>query len=108
FAGLNDGAINEIDVLKLTDRLLNHTEQHVYLNPIDIATVIDLMGVLVKTQGIAPRTVTFKFKGQNYATTDEVYPTFSQTKTFCELLVNIANNLLAPRNQAGWNATRPS
>ena len=37
-------------MLKLTDRLLNHTEQFVYHNPIDIATVIDLMGVLVKTQ----------------------------------------------------------
>ncbi|KAK3761610.1 hypothetical protein RRG08_040305 [Elysia crispata] len=108
FKHLKSGAINEIDVLKLTDRLLNHTEQFVYLNPIDIATVIDLMELLVKTQGIAPRTVTWPVGGKIYATANEVYPTFQQTKTFCELLVNIANNLLSPKNQAGWNATRPS
>lgn len=37
-------------MLQLADRLLNHTEENVYLNPIDIATVIDLLGLLVKTQ----------------------------------------------------------
>ena len=25
-----------------------------------------------------------------------------------QLLVNIVNNLLSPKNEAGWNATRPS
>lgn len=39
-----------MSVLELAFKLLNHTEDHTYLNPIDIATVIDLIEILVKTQ----------------------------------------------------------
>ncbi|CAL1530170.1 unnamed protein product, partial [Lymnaea stagnalis] len=99
--------INEIDLLKLAHRLLNHTHENTYHNPIDIATVIDLLAILVKAQGIAPRTVTWQSDGKTYASTNEIYPTFQQTKTFSELFINIVNNLLSPRNEGGWNATRP-
>ena len=34
----------------MSERLLNHTEENTYVNPIDIATVIDLMSILVETQ----------------------------------------------------------
>ena len=37
------------------------------------------------SQGIAPRTVTWPVGGKIYATANEVYPTFKQTKTFCEV-----------------------
>lgn len=50
FLESDGGAVNEIDVLRLADRLLNHTQENVYLNPIDIATVIDMLAILVKTQ----------------------------------------------------------
>ncbi|KAH9504056.1 hypothetical protein Btru_067637 [Bulinus truncatus] len=105
---LEKQGINEIDLLKLAHELLNHTEEHHYINPIDIATVIDLLFVLVRAQGIAPRTVTWETDGKMFASASEIYPTFQQTKTFAELFINTVNNLLSPRHESGWNATRPA
>ncbi|XP_059158667.1 cadherin EGF LAG seven-pass G-type receptor 1-like [Physella acuta] len=105
---IDNYGINEIELLKLAYQLLNHTEVNIYNNPVDIATVIDLLFILVRAQDIAPRTVTWKSEGNMFASvTNEIYPTFQQTKTFSELFINIVNNLLAPRNEAGWNATQP-
>ncbi|KAK7004652.1 latrophilin-3, partial [Biomphalaria glabrata] len=105
---LEKQGINEIDLLKLAHELLNHTHEYTYINPIDIATVIDLLAILVKAQGIAPRTVTWLDEGRMYASASEIYPTFQQTKTFSELFINTVNNLLSPRHEVGWNATRPA
>lgn len=37
-------------ILTHADKLLNHTLNHRYENPVDIATVIDLLAILIKTQ----------------------------------------------------------
>ena len=50
FQQLADGSLDQTHVLRMSERLLNHTEENTYINPIDIATVIDLMSILVETQ----------------------------------------------------------
>lgn len=37
-------------ILTFASDLLNHTSTNVYTNPIDVATVIDLLGIIVKLQ----------------------------------------------------------
>ncbi|KAL8609771.1 hypothetical protein ACOMHN_042810 [Nucella lapillus] len=111
FQQLSDGSLDQTQVLRMAERLLNHTEEFTYINPIDIATVIDLLSVLVETQNQKPQkvqTVLWNFNGKRYARAEEVYPTFNQTVTFCEILAKIVNNLLRAKNEVGWNATRPA
>ncbi|XP_046574177.1 cadherin EGF LAG seven-pass G-type receptor 1-like [Haliotis rubra] len=108
FNEFTTSGINEMSVLELAFKLLNHTEDHTYLNPIDIASVIDLIEILVKTQGVTPRTITWREGGSTYARTDEIYPTFDQTQTFCQILASVVDNLLNSKNEKGWNATQPS
>ena len=50
FQQLADGSLDQTHVLRMSERLLNHTEENTYVNPIDIATVIDLLSILVETQ----------------------------------------------------------
>ncbi|ESO83436.1 hypothetical protein LOTGIDRAFT_169300 [Lottia gigantea] len=107
FTRLGKVDLNEISVLQLADKLLNHTIHNTYTNPIDIATVIDLLQIMVTTQGIAPRTVTWQNGGITFARTKEVYPTFEQTTTFSQILGAIIDNLLSSKNDIGWNATQP-
>ncbi|XP_070181949.1 cadherin EGF LAG seven-pass G-type receptor 1-like [Littorina saxatilis] len=108
FQKLTDGSLDQTHVLRMSERLLNHTEEYTYVNPIDIATVIDLLSILVETQNQKPQTVSWSVHGQRYARAQEVYPTFNQTITFCEIYAKIVNNLLKSRNEVGWNATRPA
>lgn len=49
-AALRTPIVAEISILELADKLNNHTKFNSYTNPIDIATVIDLLGMLVETQ----------------------------------------------------------
>ncbi|XP_076456593.1 cadherin EGF LAG seven-pass G-type receptor 1-like [Babylonia areolata] len=105
------GGLDQMEVLRMAERLLNHTEDHTYVNPIDVATVIDLLAILVETQNQKPQpvqTVLWNFRGQRYARAEEIYPTFSQTITFCEVVGKVVNNLLKVKNEVGWNATRPA
>ncbi|XP_025108331.1 adhesion G protein-coupled receptor L2-like [Pomacea canaliculata] len=108
FQTLAEGWLDQAQVLRLAERLLNHTEEHTYTNPIDIATVIHLLSLLVSTQGERPQTVSWSEHGQRFARAQEIYPTFNQTLTFCEMVSRIVNNLLRPKNEVGWNATQPS
>ncbi|XP_050390445.2 cadherin EGF LAG seven-pass G-type receptor 1 [Patella vulgata] len=108
FRSIGQDDMNEIMILQLADELLNHTENNSYTNPIDIATVIDLLQIMVKTQGVAPKTITWQDGGIKFASAKEVYPTFEQTKTFSQILGTIIDNLLSSKNDAGWNATQPA
>lgn len=56
FQKLAEGWLDQAQVLRLAERLLNHTEEHTYTNPIDIATVIHLLSLLVSTQVSTPQT----------------------------------------------------
>ncbi|XP_041364256.1 uncharacterized protein LOC121379672 [Gigantopelta aegis] len=101
---LDDGEINEIQVLDLAYKLLNHTEENAYTNPIDIATVIDLLEYLVTTQGVTPRTVTWLDGTKTFART-EVYPTFEQTRTFCQSVLYLAVSSLSVLYSAVSNSS---
>nr|KAG5692688.1 hypothetical protein BaRGS_028488 [Batillaria attramentaria] len=157
FQQLSGGSLDQTHVLRMSERLLNHTEEHTYTNPIDIATVIHLLSVLVESQSERPQTIVWKEHGQRYARAEEMYPTLNQTITFFvvvviiiiiiiiivffivvviiivlvvvivivaviiivvfvivitmylfQIMARVVNNLLKPKNEFGWNATRPS
>ncbi|KAK7477812.1 hypothetical protein BaRGS_00030995 [Batillaria attramentaria] len=65
-------------------------------------------GSLDQTHSERPQTIVWKEHGQRYARAEEMYPTLNQTITFCEIMARVVNNLLKPKNEFGWNATRPS
>ncbi|XP_064617683.1 LOW QUALITY PROTEIN: adhesion G protein-coupled receptor L2-like [Liolophura sinensis] len=94
-------------ILMHADKLLNHTVNHRYENPVDIATVIDLLAILIKTQGITLRDVSWSHGTRTFSRTEASYPTFNHTKIFAEIIADIVNHLLDKKNDVAWNATRP-
>ncbi|XP_014771943.1 cadherin EGF LAG seven-pass G-type receptor 1 isoform X1 [Octopus bimaculoides] len=108
-SALRRPVVAEVSILELADKLNNHTKFNSYTNPIDIATIIDLLGMLVETQGVSIHVVSWNDGKDNYARTQTNYnPTMVQTKVFAQLVTRIVDNLLNRRNEVGWNATEPS
>lgn len=108
-AALRTPIVAEISILELADKLNNHTKFNSYTNPIDIATVIDLLGMLVETQVVSIRDVFWEDGENSYARTQTDYnPTMYQTKAFAQLITRIVDNLLDRKNEVAWNATEPS
>ncbi|XP_033739252.1 cadherin EGF LAG seven-pass G-type receptor 1-like [Pecten maximus] len=102
--------LNESIVFYLAELLLNHTINNVYTNPIDVATVIDLLALVVDTQDEVAILQEKKWReGRNlYAQTVNVVRTKEETKNFTEVIIRTVDNLLSRRNDVGWNATKPA
>ncbi|CAC5417390.1 unnamed protein product [Mytilus coruscus] len=102
--------IEEISILEFADQLLNHTAQNIYTNPIDIATVIDLLEVIVNTQAeaIVLDKEMLNDGDKQFERIGVVYPTVDQTNTFSQMIIGIVDNLLSSKNGIGWNKTKPA
>ncbi|XP_021355754.1 cadherin EGF LAG seven-pass G-type receptor 1-like isoform X2 [Mizuhopecten yessoensis] len=102
--------LNESTVFYLAELLLNHTINNVYTNPIDVATVIDLLGLIVDTQDEVAILKEKKWRegGNVYAQTVNVVRTKEEIKNFTEVIIRTVDNLLSRRNDVGWNATKPA
>ena len=88
---LSDEVENEVldeeTTLEIGRKLMNHTKYTVFSNPIDVATVIDILENLVLTQADAfVLNVETRTDGkQVYMKTKETYPTTEDTITFTEV-----------------------
>ncbi|VDI57656.1 latrophilin 2 [Mytilus galloprovincialis] len=102
--------IEEISILEFADELLNHTAQNIYTNPIDIATVIDLLEVITNTQAeaIVLDKEMLNDGDKQFERIGVVYPTVDQTNTFSQMIIGIVDNLLSSKNGIGWNKTKPA
>ncbi|KAL4240048.1 latrotoxin receptor [Mactra antiquata] len=89
--------------------LVNHTETHTYGNPVDVATVIDLLSMFVNTQAnvIVLQVKQWTERNQTYARAQGRFPTLDDTKEFIEIVADIVNNILSDKHGYGWNATQP-
>ena len=76
--------INESTLLELGMELVNHTQANAYINPVDVATVIDLLGMLVNTQAyvINLQVLRWTDKRNKYARAQKDFPKLEETKEF--------------------------
>nr|XP_022319164.1 adhesion G protein-coupled receptor L2-like isoform X2 [Crassostrea virginica] len=96
-------------ILTFASDLLNHTSTNVYTNPIDVATVIDLLGIIVKLQAksisVDVQTSEKNLKEFKKATIES--PTQEDMQKFIQVFLDILNNLMDFKHDAGWKKTKP-
>ena len=76
--------IEESTLLDLGLELYNHTQSSVYVNPVDVATVIDLLEMLVNTQAqvIVLKVTQWTDARRTYARAKENFPMLEETEEF--------------------------
>ncbi|XP_052265655.1 adhesion G protein-coupled receptor L2-like [Dreissena polymorpha] len=96
-------------LLALGRELVLHTSNHSYGNPVDVATVIDMLEMFVHTHAqVIVLQVERWYEGHvTYAKALQRFPTLNETREFIEIVADIVNNVLHERHEAGWNATQP-
>ncbi|XP_053392532.1 adhesion G protein-coupled receptor L2-like [Mercenaria mercenaria] len=101
--------IDERLLLDLGHGLVIHTKSNAYGNPVDVATVIDLLAMLVNTQAnvIVLQVQQWTDGNQTYARALGRFPTVEETKEFIEIVADVVDNLLSEKHGYGWNATQP-
>ena len=80
--------IEESTLLDLGLDLSNHTHANTYTNPVDVATVIDMLAMLVNTQAnmINLRTTRWTDTRVSYARAKKDFPTLEETDEFMTVL----------------------
>ncbi|KAK3090162.1 hypothetical protein FSP39_009603 [Pinctada imbricata] len=108
-AYLSNSKVDEEMIIEYCKRLQNHTLENVYSNPIDVATVIDVLEDIIKIQALAVvmETETLTDGQRIYKKTVETIPTFQQIIEFSKIIISTVNSLLKADNDRGWNAIRP-
>ena len=80
--------IDQSQLLDLGRQQVNHTDQNDYGNPVDVATVIDLLEMFVSTQAavIVLKVDQWSDGDVTFAHAQENFPTLVETKEFIEVL----------------------
>ena len=80
--------IEDSTLLDLGLDLSNHTHANTYTNPVDVATVIDMLAMLVNTQAnmINLRTTKWTDTRVSYARAKKDFPTLEETDEFMTVL----------------------
>ena len=76
--------------------LANHTNANTYTNPVDVATVIDMLAMLVNTQAnmINLRTIRWTDTRVSYARARKEFPTLEETDEFMTVTILLKYHLL--------------
>lgn len=89
--------------------LQNHTACSVYTNPIDVATVIDLLELIVNLQAksisVDVQTSEKGSKEFKKATVESL--TQEDVQEFIQIFLDIVNNLLDSKHDGAWKKTKP-
>ncbi|XP_052778311.1 adhesion G protein-coupled receptor L2-like [Mya arenaria] len=101
--------IDEKTLLDLGRKLVNHTLHSSYSNPVDVATVIDMLEMIVNTQAemIVLKVQQWSDGTVNYAKASQIFITLDETKQFIQIVCDVVDNLLSEKHELGWNATQP-
>ena len=76
-------------LLDLGSELMNHTKTNTYINPVDVATVIDMLAMLVNTQArvINLRTIRWTDTRVSYARAKKDFPRLDETEEFMTVIL---------------------
>ncbi|XP_048760884.1 adhesion G protein-coupled receptor L2-like isoform X2 [Ostrea edulis] len=105
----SSSAVDSEWISNFASDLLNHTFSNVYTNPIDVATVIDLLNMIVKLQAksISVDVQTSEKGSEEFKKANVASPTQDDIQDFIKKFINIVNCLLDSKNYAGWIETKP-
>ena len=83
--------INESTLLDLGLELVNHTQANIYVNPVDVATVIDLLEMLVNTQAhvIVLEVTGWTDAKRTYARAEKDFPRLEETEEFMNVSIKV-------------------